>query len=408
MLPRSVVILVGAAAAVVTLAGVQAVAWLLGPVFLALVIVVTTSPVQTSLRRRGWPRWLTGAVLVVVVYAVLLSLFLVVLVSLAQLAALLPGYVSRADELIAQATSLLGQLGVGPDEVRAAARSLDFGKLAALAGGLLAGVTGLLTNLVFLIALLLFLSTEATWAEQRLAAVAADRPWITAALTRFAVGTRRYMLVTTVFGFIVAVLDTGALWIMGVPAPLLWGALAFVTNYIPNVGFVVGVVPPALLALLDGGWQRMVVVVVVYILLNFVVQSLIQPRFVAGSVDLSTVVTVLALVFWAWVLGPLGAVLAVPATLLVKALFIDIDPRVRWVAALIGSSQSVDDDHAGGDENDAPQRIRGQEGEVGDGARGGEGHGGAAAAGYTGGEQRETDEQVDPAPGGEPERHRQV
>lgn len=327
VVPRALVILLGAAAAVITIAGVRAVAWLVGPVFLALVIVITVSPVQTWLRRNGLPRWLAGAVLLVVVYAVMVALFLVVIISLAQLAMLVPHYVARANELVHDVVAALGRLGVDEQQVRAAASSMDVGKLAEFAGSLLASLGGLVTNLLFLLALLLFLCTEATWVEQRFGVIAEDRPWITAALGRFAGGTRSYLLVTTVFGFIVAVLDAGALALIGIPAPILWGLLSFVTNYIPNIGFIIGVAPPALLGLLDGGWPKLLTVIVVYVLLNFVIQSLIQPRFVASSVGLSTLVTVLALVFWAWLLGPLGALLAVPATLPLKALFVDIDPK---------------------------------------------------------------------------------
>ena len=101
------------------------------------------------------------------------------------------------------------------------------------------------------------------------------------------------------------------------------GLLAFVTGYIPTVGFLIGVAPPALLALLTGGWKLAVAVVVIYAVLNFVVQSVIQPKFVSGAVGLSMVVSFLSLVFWSWLIGPLGAVLAVPLTLLAKAMLVD-------------------------------------------------------------------------------------
>ncbi|MFI5615110.1 AI-2E family transporter [Amycolatopsis sp. NPDC051903] len=335
LLPRVLVILVGAAAVVITLAGVKAIAFLVAPAFLALVIVVTASPVQVWLLRKGWPRLLTTVALVTVVYAVMLGLVFVVVVSLAQLGTLLPRYADQAAELLKHATDQLAQFGVGQQQLREMASSLDLGKLASLVGSLLSGLGGVLTNLVFLLALLLFLSTEATWADQRLGAIDSDRPWLTSAFHRFASGTRSYMLVTTVFGFIVAVLDTVGLLIIAIPVPVLWGLLAFVTNYIPNVGFVLGLIPPALLGLLEGGWKKMLVVILIYSVLNFVVQSLIQPRFVAGSVGLSTLVTVLSLVFWSWLLGPLGAILAVPLTLLLKALFVDIDPTAGWADALI-------------------------------------------------------------------------
>jgi AI-2 transport protein TqsA len=140
-----------------------------------------------------------------------------------------------------------------------------------------------------------------------------------------------------VFGLIVAVLDGLALAIIGVPLAVLWALLAFITNYIPNVGFIIGVVPPALLALLTSGVPEMLVVIGVYCVLNFVIQSLIQPRFVGDSVGLAMTTTFVALVFWAWLLGPLGALLAIPLTLLAKALLVDVDPTARWVTALAGS-----------------------------------------------------------------------
>ncbi|MGW4488553.1 AI-2E family transporter [Amycolatopsis sp. NPDC004368] len=354
LLPRVLVIMLCAASAVITLAGVRAIAFIVGPVFLALVIVVTASPVQVWLRRKGWPRWLTTVALVTVVYVVIVSLVFVVIVSLAQLASILPRYAARASELLKSATEQLAQFGVGPQQLRDLASSLDLGKLASLVGSLLTGVGGVLTNLIFLLALLLFVSTEATWADKRLGAIDTERPWVTAAFHRFATGTRSYILVTTVFGFIVAVLDAVGLAIIGIPVPILWGLLAFVTNYIPNVGFVIGVIPPALLGLLEGGWKMMLVVIVVYSALNFVVQSLIQPRFVAGSVGLSTLVTVLALVFWAWLLGPLGAILAVPATLLIKALFVDIDPTAGWADALIRMTANRDEPPPEPDEPEEP------------------------------------------------------
>ncbi|WP_406633468.1 AI-2E family transporter [Amycolatopsis sp. WGS_07] len=333
-LPRALIVLLGAAAATVVLAGVQAIAWFAAPTFLAFVVVLTLDPVRSWLRRKGLPRWLTIAVLTGAVYAVLLVFFLVVVVSVAQLSAVVPRYAGRVDELLHNG---LAALGIGEPQVRGMLSSVDARKLVQLAGSLLASVGKLVTNLAFLFGLLLFLSAETAWAGQRLSRIAHDRPWISAALRGFVLNTRRYLLVTTVFGGLVAALDTAALALLGVPGVVLWGLLSFVTNYIPNVGFVIGVAPPAVIALLDHGWRGMLVVLVVYLLLNFVVQSLIQPQFVAGSVGLSTVVTVLALVFWTWLLGPLGAILAVPATLLAKALLVDVDPRARWADALVST-----------------------------------------------------------------------
>jgi AI-2 transport protein TqsA len=105
------------------------------------------------------------------------------------------------------------------------------------------------------------------------------------------------------------------LWVLAIPAAITWGLLAFITNYIPNIGFVIGLIPPAILALLEGGPARMLLVIALYCVVNFVIQSVIQPKFVGDSVGLSGTVTMFSLVFWATVLGALGALLAIPLTL---------------------------------------------------------------------------------------------
>ena len=342
-LPRGLVVILGAAGLVVVFVGVQAMAWLIGPVFLALIIVIAVSPVQDWLKSKGWPAWAATLVVVLAVYAIVLSLALAIIVSIARLGTELPKYAGQGSDLLNSALAQLAKLGVGPDQIKQAASSLDIGKLAGLIGGLLSSVAGLATNFVFIIALLLFLSVESSGWTKRDAEIAADRPTVVAALNNFAHGTRQYLIVTTVFGFIVAVLDTIALFIMNIPLAITWGVLAFVTNFIPNVGFILGVIPPALLALLTGGPGLMVAVIVVYCVLNLVIQSVVQPHFIGDAVGLSTTMTFLSLVFWAWILGGLGAILAVPLTLLIKAMLVDIDPKAGWAHALVRSTGKTPD-----------------------------------------------------------------
>lgn len=137
------------------------------------------------------------------------------------------------------------------------------------------------------------------------------------------------------FGLIVAVMDWVALIILGVPLAMVWGVLAFVTNYIPNIGFVLGLVPPAIFALLTGGPVDAIWVVAVYCVINLVMQSFVQPKFTGDAVGLTPTVTFLSLVFWSAIAGALGAILAVPLTLAVKALVVDADPRMRWLSIFL-------------------------------------------------------------------------
>lgn len=315
--------------------GIRALSWLIGPILLALVIVLAISPVATWLRRHGWPRWLTTTLVTVLSGGTVAVLAAGIGISVARFAGLVPRYAGQANALIDSATARLAELGFTPGQLGGIRTALDPAKLITALTQLAAGITGVVSNVVFLGVLLLFVSIESGSADRRLAAIAVGRPHVASALSRFATGTRRYLVVTTVFGLVVAGLDAIALAVIGIPDVFVWGLLSFVTNYIPNVGFVIGLIPPALLGLLTGGPREMLVVIAVYSVLNFVLQSLVQPRFVGDAVGLSATVTFVALVFWAWLLGPLGAVLAIPATLLAKTLLVDVDPAAKWADALL-------------------------------------------------------------------------
>jgi predicted PurR-regulated permease PerM len=335
VIPRWVLLLVGLAAATVAIAGLRAIAWLVAPVFLALVVVVALAPVQGWLRRIGVPRWLATTVLLILVWAVLLAFVALLVVSAAQLAALLPDYAGQAEILISDVVADLNTAGLVSGQLSDLIGQIEYGQVVGLATGLLSQLLGAASTLVLLLSALVFMAIESSGFPRRMALVGEERPHLPVALTLFTQGTRSYLLVSTVFGAIVAVGDTIALMMLAVPAAPLWGLLAFITNYVPNIGFVLGVVPPALLALLAGGWGQLLAVVIVYSLLNFVVQTLVQPRFVGDSVGLSMTVTFIALLFWGWVLGALGALLAIPLTLLVKALLVDVDPRGHWLDTLL-------------------------------------------------------------------------
>jgi AI-2 transport protein TqsA len=281
------------------------------------------------------PRWLATTVLLLLVWTVLLAFVGLLVLSVAQFAALLPDYSDRAQFLLNGVVADLNDAGLVSGQLSDLVQQIDYGQFVGLATGLLGRLTSTASTLLLLLSALVFMSIESSGFPRRLALVGAERPHLPVAMSLFAQGTRSYLLVSTVFGAVVAVGDGIALAIIGVPAAALWGLLAFITNYVPNIGFVLGVGPPAVLGLLAGGWGELIAILIVYSLLNFVVQTLIQPRFVGDSVGLSMTVTFLALLFWGWVLGALGALLAIPLTLLVKALLVDVDPRGHWLDALL-------------------------------------------------------------------------
>jgi AI-2 transport protein TqsA len=336
-LPRALTLLLGGAAAVIVIAGLRELAFLIGPVFLALVIVMLVHPLHNRMLRRGVAKVVAMLLLLLAIYGVIIVLAAILAYAIARLASILPDYAASARAVLDSIVNWLATLGIDRAQLRQLTSALDVSRLARYLTRLLSSVFSFGANVVLLLSLLLFLGIESTGIRSRLQPMLTTRPRTGRALLDFAAKTRRFMAVTTIFAVIVGLADTLLLLWLDVPLAPLWGLLAAVCNYIPYVGFIIGLVPPALLSLFDGGWQQMLLVIVAYIILNSVLTSLIPPYFVGDAVGLSMAITLVSVVFWAWVLGPLGAVLAVPLTLLVKAVLVDADPRAAWAEAIVGS-----------------------------------------------------------------------
>ena len=335
-------LLFGVAALTIALAGMRSVADIIGPVFLALVITITLHPIRVRLERGRLPEWAASLLMLASAVLLLGVLALALLISVAQLAALVPEYSDQITDAVANAGNTLKDNGVDQAQIDAVVNALDPGQLIDVALSVLSGTLGLLTDLFFLITVLLFMAFDTDSTRSNLRALGDRFPDPIAALDNFARGTRSYMGVSASFGLIVAVIDGIALYLLDVPGAFVWAVLAFVTNFIPNIGFIIGVIPPALISLLDSGPGLMVTVIIVYSVINFVIQSIIQPRVVGDSVGLSPTLTFLSLVFWTWVVGPVGALLAVPFSLLTKALLVEADPRGRWALPLISGKPETE------------------------------------------------------------------
>ena len=334
-------IILTVAAIVVGCAGIYMLHDLLAPAFFALTLVITVRPIVALASRHHVPRPISAVGAIILIYAFVIGLFVALGVAIAQLIETLPGYSGKFEAIWTQFQALLGRFGIDQSTLMSQASGmLDTSRIVTLAQGMLSQVTSFGSVLMIMALTVVFLMFDMSRIELRARALTILKPEIAAALAGFARAVRSYWLVSTIFGLIVAVLDVVALGILGVPMAVTWGVLSFITNYIPNIGFFIGLVPPALLALVDSGPWTALWVVVAYAALNFVIQTLIQPKFTGDAVGLNTTTTFLSLLFWAEVIGALGTILAIPLTLFVKALLIDSDPRSRWVSIFLSAGDA--------------------------------------------------------------------
>ena len=327
----------GVAALTIVLAGVRVVSGIVGPVFLGLGDHHRGAPVAAPPRAprtsepgglpaparhdvRAHPRHAPALVL-----------------SVAQLAALVPQYSDQMRSSFQNVVSALGSAGVGEAQIDAISSSLDPGRLFDLAMSVLNGSFGLLANVFLLVTLLFFFTFDTDSTRRGLQSLQrsfppaggsaeqlrAAHPELHAGRVRFRVRRGRHR-------------RDRALRVFDVPGAFVWAALAFVTNFIPNVGFVIGVVPPAFIALLDSGPGLMVMVIVLYSVINVVIQSMIELCMVGDAVGLSATLTFLSLVFWAWIfLGPSALCWRSRSVSSSCSVLVEADEHHRWALPII-------------------------------------------------------------------------
>lgn len=342
--PRLLLLLVGMGMGWITLQGLREIQSLLAPTLLAVTLVVTVYPLVPFLTRRGVPRLAAALAAMFAVYGVLAGLMYSVYYCLAQLVETMPGYQNRFEKLWADAEAALAERGISEETTNWSFQNLgeyiDPARILSYGSGILSSLAGVSSLAMLVLLVTMFVAMDTASIPERMQLLKRSKPNLASGFDHFAKGVRSYWVVSTVFGLIVAVLDYIALLILGVPLALTWALFSFVTNYIPNVGLVIGMIPPALLGLFSGGVYTMLWVIVAYVALNTIVQTFIQPKFVGDAVGITATASFLSLILWAYVLGPLGALLAVPMTLMVKTLLVDLDPAARWVNAFIASNPS--------------------------------------------------------------------
>lgn len=333
--PRILLIL---AAIVIVVAGLRAFAEPLSAFLLAALIAILCAPLQRWLRGRGLSQGASLAIVLAVILLVGVLLVVFTTVSANQLIRRLPEYEAQIDQLQATTEAELERLGLFEQAVTAL-ETFDLQSLIPLASSILRAILDSFGNVLLIFLFLVYMLLDAPNIPTRLRAVLGeDSPWLIKA-NEFVYSVQRYMILKTVFGVIIAAIQTVMMILIGVDFALQWGVLAVIANYIPNIGFVIGLVPPVAVTLLEKGVLTAVFLVVAYSVINNVIENFVAPRFMSEELGISSLFIFISLIFWTWVLGASGALLAVPLTLFVKIMLLDGEEGARGLLALVSEGK---------------------------------------------------------------------
>ncbi len=323
-----------AAAFVLVIAGMRVAAVILVPFLLAAFIAIVSAPPMFWLQRKGFPAWLALLSVIVIVLIFLLLVSGLIGSSINDFTANLPDYDKQFDNVIPTAIKGLETLGI--DTSRLEINDIFHpGSAMKLVSAGLNSFRKVLTNGFLILMTVVFMLIEASSLPAKLQAILGSQENALDAFDKFIASVKQYMAIKTLICLATGIIVALGLFIMGVDYPLLWGLFAFFLNYIPNIGSIIAAIPAVFLTIVQLGLAKALVVAVGYLVINIVMGNIVEPRFMGRGLGLSTLVVFLSLMFWGWVLGPVGMLLSVPLTITAK-IALDSREETRWLAILLG------------------------------------------------------------------------
>lgn len=340
-LPRLVVVLLGVVGMAGALWLLRQLSWLIAPALLALNLVIVVYPVQGFMRRHGLPRSVAVSITVLVLLAMLAAFTLVGVWAVSEVIAVIPQYAEQSGLLYQRSLDWLATMGVEGSAIDSALSDVNPVNMLGALTQVFSGVSGVAGMIGVIVSVVIMMMLDVPSWGRRMAVAGSTHPRIVAAMREFSTGVRRYWVVSTGFGALMATLNYVQLLILGVPLPAVWALLTWTMTYIPSVGFFFSLIPPLLIALVAQGWQTALWLLIVYFVTTWVVQGIFQPKLTGSSIGVNATTALVSLLLWTWIFGPLGALIAMPCTQLVKALLVDADPKVRWVNSFLSNEVTV-------------------------------------------------------------------
>lgn len=320
---------------IIIMAGIKAADTIVVPFFLSIFIAIACGPIVKWTSARGIPKW--ASILLIILLILIFGFLITGLVaqSMAEFKQNLPTY---KQQLSGQFTWLIEQLArfnieLNQDLVK---QHLDPGFAMSIATNFLSGMGGVLSNLLLILLTIVFMLFEADSIPKRIHLSMSNAESQIKHIDRFIESVNSYLAIKTVISLFTGLVIGIYLYALGVDHFLLWAVIAFLLNYIPNIGSIVAAIPAVMMAFIEQGWGVAGLTALGFVVVNTVMGNLIEPRFMGRGLGLSTLVVFLSLIFWGWLLGSVGMLLSVPLTMVVK-IALESQEESKWIAVLLSS-----------------------------------------------------------------------
>jgi AI-2 transport protein TqsA len=307
---------------------------LLVPFLLAVFIAVLCAPMMIWLKKRRVPSIVSVLLVAVLFFLITATLGTVIGTSLSAFYQDLPEYEQKLQQQGTDIIATLSGFGIVVDEA-VLSNYIDPGAVMKMVAKVFSGLGGVLTNTFLILFSVIFILLEASDFPEKLKRALGSKTLALEHFQKFSDSVQRYLLIKTLVSMGTGmIVGTMLAWI-GVDYAILWAVIAFLLNFIPNIGSIIAAVPPMLIALIQLGPMSSMLVAGLFVVTNVLFGNVIEPRYMGRSLGLSTLVVFVSLVFWGWIFGPVGMLLSIPLTMMVK-IALENSQRNRWLAILLG------------------------------------------------------------------------
>ena len=326
------------AAFFVIIAGLKMSQSLIVPILLSVFIAIISAPALFWLESKKVPRILAFVIVVVVVLAILSMVGLVIGNSINDFMINLPEYEKNLSTIPAKIGRFASsfKLPFLKGDLKAnLLKQLDPSFILGFSGTMLGSIGNLLSNAMLIFLTVAFILFESSSFSRKIESVSKNALCPKSPVGKFLKNMNNYLAIKTGTSFVTGLLVTFMLLLFDVDYPVLWGLMAFFLNFIPSIGSIIAAIPAVLLAFVQFGWQTSLWVAVMYGIINGVIGNIVEPRFMGKGLGLSPLVVFLSLVFWGWVLGPVGMFLSVPLTMTAK-IACDSNEKTKIIGVFLG------------------------------------------------------------------------
>jgi predicted PurR-regulated permease PerM len=320
------------ASVVIVLAGVKAASVIVVPFLLALFLAIILAPLFLWLKKKGVPQGIALLLIVILLFGSIGTLVMLIGTSVQDFSHNVPLYESKLRADFRNLLTVLDGYNITvPKEDIISMFATD--SVMEYIAKTLKSLGGLLTNSLMIIVTVVFMLMEISQFTKKL-----ERSNSKSLNSFVAISDniKRFILLKSMTSAATGIIVTIGLKFFDIHYAVLWGVVAFLLNFIPNIGSIIAAIPAVLMAMVQYDVGTALAVTGLYVTVNVTIGSILEPRIMGQGLGLSTLVVFLSLIFWGWLLGPVGMLLSVPLTIMVK-IVLDAQEDTKWISTLLGN-----------------------------------------------------------------------